>query len=61
MMDSGLEKRADGWYVQGEPLRFVHFSGYGRVIEQCMKNWLPEGEKEFHELYACLLYTSRCV
>lgn len=52
MMDSGLEKRADGWYVQGEPLRFVHFSGYGRVIEQCMKNWLPEGEKEFHELYA---------
>ena len=52
MKDSGLERREDGWYLQGEPLRFVHFSGYGALMEQCMRNWLPEGEKEYHTLYA---------
>lgn len=53
MMDSGLQQQADGsWTVQGQPLRFVHFSGYGATIESCMRDWLPAGESQFHTLYA---------
>lgn len=37
--------------VHGDPLRFIHFSGYGKVIENCMNNWLPEGDHPFRELY----------
>ena len=35
--DSGLSKVGNAWYVKGEPLRFVHFSGYGATIERCMQ------------------------
>ncbi len=52
LLNCGLTKQAGAYYVQGEPLRFIHFSGYGSVIEKCMKDWLPQGEEPFHELYA---------
>lgn len=39
------------YYVKGDPLRFVHFSGYGATIEKCMRDWLPEGEHLFKNLY----------
>ncbi len=51
LMDCGMTKENGAYYVKGEPLRFIHFSGYGAVIEKCMKDWLPEGEHSFRELY----------
>ena len=38
--------------VKGDPLRFIHFSGYGRVAEKCMNDWLPAGPHPFRDLYA---------
>lgn len=40
------------YFIKGDPLRFIHFSGYGRVAEKCMNDWLPEGEHPFRDLYA---------
>lgn len=45
--------KVDGQYfVKGDPLRFIHFSGYGASAEKCMRDWLPEGPHPFKELYA---------
>jgi len=52
LLNCGLTKEKDGYYVQGDPLRFIHFSGYGGCIEKCMKDWLPENETVFHKLYS---------
>jgi len=41
----------DGLCVNGKPLRFIHFSGYGEVAESCMRKWLPEGDHLFRDLY----------
>lgn len=43
---------AGSYYIEGDPLRFIHFSGYGRVAEKCMDDWLPEEGKLFRALYA---------
>ncbi len=51
LLDCGMTKESDGYYVKGAPLRFIHFSGYGATIEKCMNDWLPEGEHPFKELY----------
>lgn len=51
LLDCGMTKEGDFYYVQGDPLRFIHFSGYGEVIEKCMRDWLPQGEHPFRELY----------
>ncbi|WP_256759152.1 glycosyltransferase [Cohnella sp. WQ 127256] len=40
------------FYVKGDPLRFIHFSGYGDSAQKCMRDWLPEGEHPFKKLYA---------
>ncbi|BFH71116.1 hypothetical protein J27TS7_49040 [Paenibacillus dendritiformis] len=39
-------------YIKGDPLRFIHFSGYGDSAKKCMREWLPEGEHLFKKLYA---------
>lgn len=52
LLDCGLTKENGEFFVKGDPLRFIHFSGYGATIEKCMNDWLPEGEHPFRELYA---------
>ncbi len=52
LLDCGMEKVDEKYYVKGDELRFIHFSGYGNTIENCMRNWLPEGGHPFRELYA---------
>lgn len=39
------------YYIKGDPLRFIHFSGYGASIEKCMREWLPDGDHLFRKLY----------
>lgn len=51
LLDCGLTKKGNEYFVKGDPLRFIHFSGYGATIEKCMNDWLPEGEHPFRELY----------
>ncbi len=51
LLDCGMTKENGQYYVKGDPLRFIHFSGYGATIEKCMRDWLPEGEHPFKELY----------
>ncbi len=51
LLDCGMTKENDSFFVKGDPLRFIHFSGYGATIEKCMNLWLPEGEHPFRELY----------
>ena len=38
------------FFVKGDPLRFIHFSGYGATIKR-MNDWLPEGDHPFRKLY----------
>lgn len=52
LLNCGMTEQNHEYYVQDDPLRFIHFSGYGKVIEKCMKDWLPEGEHPFKKLYA---------
>lgn len=51
LLDCGMTKENEKYFVKGDPLRFIHFSGYGATIEKCMGDWLPEGEHPFRELY----------
>lgn len=51
LLECGLTKEDGSYFVKGDPLRFIHFSGYGKTIEKCMDGWLPEGEHPFRELY----------
>ena len=58
IMDSVVEQTDEGYTVNGDPLRFIHFSGYGEGIEYCIRTWLPEGEHLFKTLYSkyCVLH-----
>lgn len=47
-----MTKENKRYYVKGDPIRFIHFSGYGKTAEKCMNDWLPTGEHPFRELYA---------
>lgn len=38
--------------VEGYPLRFIHYSGFGALIQRCMAEWLPPGDHPFKALYA---------
>lgn len=51
LLDCGMTKKNECYYVKGDPLRFVHFSGYGATAQKCMRDWLPEGAHPFKELY----------
>lgn len=46
-----VEKKDGKWFIQGQSLRFIHYSGFGRVAEQCMDQWLAEEGQLFRELY----------
>lgn len=52
LLECGLTKENGCYEVDGKPLRFIHFSGYGPTAEKCMRDWLPQGEHPFRELYA---------
>lgn len=52
LLNSTITKQADGYHVNGDPLRFIHFSGFGASAENCMEKWLPKGEHLFRTLYA---------
>lgn len=52
LLDCGMTVDKDVYKVHGDPLRFIHFSGYGRTAEKCMTDWLPEGKHPFRDLYA---------
>lgn len=51
LLDCGMTEENGVYKVKGDPLRFIHFSGYGRVAEKCMKDWLPAGSHPFRNLY----------
>lgn len=51
LYECGMTCENGNYFVKGDPLRFVHFSGFGRSAEKCMRDWLPEGEVPFHTLY----------
>ncbi len=51
LLDCGMTKENGHYFVKGDPLRFIHFSGFGASADKCMKEWLPEGEHPFRELY----------
>lgn len=51
LLDCGMYEENGTVYIKGDQLRFIHFSGYGRTAQNCMKNWLPEGEHVFKDLY----------
>lgn len=38
--------------VNGDALRFIHFSGFGSSINKCIEQWLPESGELFKELYS---------
>ena len=51
LLDCGMTESDGKVYVKGDELRFIHFSGYGKVLKNCINNWLPEGEHPFKYLY----------
>lgn len=51
LLDCGMTEERGNVLIKGDKLRFIHFSGYGRTAENCMRNWLPEGSHPFKELY----------
>lgn len=46
-----MSKNETGYFVGEDPLRFIHFSGFGSSAKMCMKKWLPNEEHVFYELY----------
>lgn len=53
LMNCNISQNKKGdYYIEGDPLRFIHFSGYGRVAEKCIRDWLPEEGQLFRKLYA---------
>jgi len=51
LLNSGMIEKDGKVYIKGDPLRFIHFSGFGPVAENCIKKWLPEGYHPFKRLY----------
>ena len=47
LLDCGMTKKNGNYFVKGDPIRFIHFSGYGKTAQKCMNDWLPEGEHPF--------------
>lgn len=51
LLDCGMTEEQGNFFIKGDALRFIHFSGYGRTAEKCMRDWLPEGSHPFKKLY----------
>ena len=47
-----ITQDAGAYYIEGDSLRFIHFSGFGASAESCIEKWLPESGKLFKTLYA---------
>lgn len=52
LLDCSITQEGESYYINGEPLRFIHFSGFGSSAENCMDKWLPENGILFRTLYA---------
>jgi len=52
LLDCGMTVENGQVFIKGDPLRFIHFSGYGRTAQKCMDDWLPAGDHPFRTLYA---------
>lgn len=52
LLNCDMTEENGNFYVKGDPLRFIHFSGYGQSAEKCMRDWLPKGDHPFKRLYA---------
>lgn len=52
LLECGMTEENGNFYVKGDPIRFIHFSGYGDTAQKCMRDWLPEGDHPFKRLYA---------
>lgn len=52
LLDCEMSEDKGNYYVKGDPLRFIHFSGYGDSAQKCMRDWLPDGDHPFKRLYA---------
>lgn len=52
LLDCGMTKENGDYFVMSDPLRFIHFSGFGASTETCMERWLPEGPHPFKDLYS---------
>lgn len=51
LMGCKVDKRDGRYYVQDQPVHFVHYSGFGPVAEQCMQKWMGEEGQTFREMY----------
>lgn len=51
LLGTQIHKEQDQYFIQGDPLRFIHFSGFGSVAEKCMADWMGEHNLLFRELY----------
>lgn len=51
LLNCGMYKKDGKYYIKGDELRFIHFSGYGATAEKCMREWLPDKTHPFYELY----------
>lgn len=51
LLDCGMTEENGEYFIKGNPLRFIHFSGQGAMAEKCIRNWLPEGAHPFKDLY----------
>lgn len=52
LLGCNMQEHDGNYTVESDMLRFIHFSGFGASAENCMKNWLPEGNHPFRDLYA---------
>ena len=46
-----VTKESDGYAIDGDPLRFIHFSGLGETAEMCMRKWMSKEGELFRKLY----------
>lgn len=52
LLNCEMAEQNGDYFVKGDPLRFIHFSGYGESAQKCIREWLPEGAHLFKDLYA---------
>lgn len=54
LLNSDLHEDGDGYVINGDPLRFIHFSGYDSgTIDKAIGWWLTDANREtFVKLYA---------
>ncbi|MDH6428619.1 hypothetical protein MKX34_29735 [Paenibacillus sp. FSL R5-0636] len=51
LLNCDMTEQSGQYYVKGDPLRFIHYSGFGSSAEKCMNDWLPKGPHPFKDLY----------